>query len=63
MFRTEDTEEEMEGGVEKWIPRRNILTQTGVRFRIPEKKEEGDDTNDLKMDSYSEFGGCTKWKC
>jgi len=62
MFRTEDTEEEIEGVVEKWSPRRNILTQTEVRFRIGEKKEEGDNTNDPKMDSDSELVGCTKWK-
>jgi len=42
MFRTEDTEEEIERVVEKLSPRRNILTQTGVRFRIQEKKEEGE---------------------
>ena len=48
--------------MEKWSLRRSILTQTGVRFRIPEKKEEGDidNRNEPKMDSYSEFGGMYK---
>lgn len=48
MFRTEGTEEEIMGVVQKLIPRGNFRTQTGVRFRVQEKRTEGNSRHDPK---------------
>lgn len=56
MFRIEGTGEEIKGVVQKSTPRGNFPTQTGVRFRVLEKRAEGNGngTHDSKADSFLE---------
>lgn len=54
MFRIEGTGEEIKGVVQKLTPRGNFRTQTGVRFRVLEKRAEGNGTHDSKADSFRE---------